>query len=251
MYGDSEKIVIAHLEGRVQVSLTKGDVNGISTGYPPWYRETLTLLGSPPGIQIPSPISTYRDVNRAGWILGVGMSETPPLEAAHLSELFMTRPITRLRNILSDKLLPAFPQENVRVVIAAVDLMLAELTESGVFIKLFDASGNLVDLRKECEKFSQADATFAIAIFNSPPNISLTADEITKIQTILLQILSAAFRGSSFVVKALKNVCQSQYDWPEHVWRAMGLVDPGYYGWPTFLRDPKQTIYLEDCISGS
>lgn len=247
MLGDSEKIFIAHLEGVLEANLTKGDVDGIASGYPPWYREAVTLLGSPPGRQVPSPIKTYSDVARAGWILGVGMSDAQPLKAAPRSILFSGKPIIRLKDILTDKIFPAFPEENVRVVAAAVARMLATHTESGIFINLFDANGNCVDKREEIKKFSQADATFAMAIFNSPPNVSLTDDEITKIGPILLQILSAAFCGSRTVVKAFKNMSSSADDWPDDMKRIMRVGRPGEHGWHWALRDPKQTIYLEDC----
>jgi hypothetical protein len=69
------------------------------------------------------------------------MSDARPLEAAPRSRLFADKPITRLHAILTNKILPAFPEENVRVVATAVGLMIDTLTESGIVIRLFDANG--------------------------------------------------------------------------------------------------------------
>lgn len=57
---DSENIIVAHIEGAMRINLTKEDVNGITSGYPPWYRHSMTLLGSPAGRKVPHPHSNLQ-----------------------------------------------------------------------------------------------------------------------------------------------------------------------------------------------
>jgi hypothetical protein len=48
-----EGTVVAHLEGSFKNNLTKGDIEGLLAGYPPWYRE---LVRMPHGPSVPHPI---------------------------------------------------------------------------------------------------------------------------------------------------------------------------------------------------
>lgn len=234
---DSENIIVAHIKGTMMINLTKEDVNGITSGYPPWYRHSMTLLGSPAGRKVPSPIRTYSDVYRAGWLIGLAISSDLPLAAAPRSKLFADRPVQRLLDIVNSKIYPAFPCENVRTVAKAVAEMIQIRTDSGVFIYLKDDQGFDVIVSDEIKAFSESEATFAMDLFNSPPITPLTNAEITRLESMLIKVLCAVYIGSSTVIKAFKNMYSSD-DGP-----------PGSHGWCWALQNPQQTIYLEDCGS--
>lgn len=251
MLGGAEKIFVAHLDGSMREPLTKGDVIGITVGFPPWYRETLTLLGPSAGRQVPNPIKRYSDVARAGWIIGIGLSDVEALEAAPRFKLLGEKPMKRLHDILNDKILPAFPEESIRSVLAAVTHMMVNHTDSGAIIRLRDENGNWVDNRTEVKRFSPENAEFAMALFNTPPTVPLTDGEVTRLRPILLQVLSTAFEGACEIAQAFKNMSWCEDDLPEEYKRFMGVGRPGGYGWPWELRDQKQMIYLEDCIGST
>jgi hypothetical protein len=229
-----EKVVLAHIRGMMRENLTKGDVEGILSGYPPWYREDVLL---PNGVRLRSPIRSYSDVMRSGWVVALGMSKQEPLEAAPCPESLSKKPIHRLRDILADKILPAIPNEpNITTVLTAVRTMINDLSDSGIFIYLRDSHGRTTEWKEEIPKLSKADAEFVLNIFNSPPNIPLSLNEVTKLEPILLPLLHAAFTGAHTVVKALKNV--------------MGIGDHSVHetNWHELLRDSKREVYLEDCM---
>ncbi|CAN9151856.1 unnamed protein product [Alternaria alternata] len=246
---DSESIIVAHIEGTMRISLTKEDVNGITSGYPPWYRHSMTLLGSPAGRKVPSPIRTYSDVYRAGWLIGLAISSDLPLAAAPRSKLFADRPVRRLLDLVNSKIYPAFPCENVKMVAEAVAAMIRNLSESGVFIYLKDDQGFRVNEYDEIKTFSESEATFAMNLFNTPPITPLTDAEITRLKPMLVKVFCAVYVGSSTVVKAFKNMSGSIDDWPKHLKEHVKIGPPGSHGWCWALQNPQQTIYLEDCGS--
>jgi hypothetical protein len=55
--------------------LTKAEVECILQGFPPFYRSVLKL---PNGQYVRSPIHSKEDINRGGWITGVGISVNGP-----------------------------------------------------------------------------------------------------------------------------------------------------------------------------
>ena len=66
-------MVVAHLVGDVDIgaNLTKGDVDGLLAGCPPWYREVIRLHN---GLQVPHPIRSHADLSRSGRIVAIGLS---------------------------------------------------------------------------------------------------------------------------------------------------------------------------------
>jgi hypothetical protein len=246
---DSENIIVAHIEGAMRISLTKEDVNGINSGFPPWYRHSMTLLGPPAGRKVPSPIRTYSDVYRAGWLIGLAISSDLPLAATPRSKLFSDRPVRRLLDIVKNKIYPAFPCENVKMVIEAVAAMIENLSESGVFIYLKDDQGFHVYEWREIKTFSESEATFAMDLFNTPPITPLAYDEITGLEPMLVKVLCAVYAGSYTVIKAFKNMRYSIDDFPQDRRQHAKSSLPGSHGWCWALQNPQQTIYLEDCGS--
>jgi hypothetical protein len=231
----------------MRISLTKEDVNGITSGYPPWYRHSMTLLGSPAGRKVPSPIKTYSDVYRAGWLIGLAISSDLPLAAAPRSKLFACRPLQRLLDIVNRKIYPVFPCENVKTVAEAVAAMMRTFTESGVFIHLKDDQGFHIREWDEIKTFSESEATFAMDLFNTPPIVPLTDAEIIRLKSMLVKVLCAVYVGSYTVVKAFKNMGRSKDDYSELMKEHLKIGPPGSHGWCWALQNPQQTIYLEDC----
>jgi hypothetical protein len=66
-------ILVAHVRRRLQghaKTLTKNEVEKLMTGYPPFYREKITLEHGP---AIDFPIRNDSDITRGGWVIAVGL----------------------------------------------------------------------------------------------------------------------------------------------------------------------------------
>jgi hypothetical protein len=86
-------------------------------------------------------------------------------------------------------------------------------------------------------------------LFNAPPNIPLTDEEIIRLKPMLVKVLCAVYVGSSTVVKAFKNIGFLWIGWPTHMNEHVEIGPPGSHGWCWALQNPHQTIYFEDCGS--
>ncbi|MCJ1365593.1 hypothetical protein MMC16_004718 [Acarospora aff. strigata] len=220
-----EGTVVAHLEGSFKNNLTKGDIEGLLAGYPPWYRE---LVRMPHGPSIPHPITSRLDINRGGWVLAVGLTDVEPLSAMPHNGDLTGKPIKRTYDIIKERLLPVFPNDiNVKSAAEAVWHLAFTYTESGVEVYLKGGFGT--GRRDAIPKLSGSQATFAMRLFNEAPNIQLTPDDITKLTPILLPVVDAAFRGACRIVELLRNQRGISFDWP------------------SLLCDPKRRVFIEDC----
>ncbi|CAM6122169.1 unnamed protein product [Calypogeia fissa] len=217
--------VVVHLEGSLQQNLTKGDIKGLLVGYPPWYRESVCM---PHGPIVPHPIKSLHDINRAGWVVAVGLSDAEPLPAVPWDGELTKKPIRRTYDVIEGRLRPAFPND-VKVMCAAeaVGYLVAKATESGV--KSYLGGDFYTERSDTIQKLSKSEATFAMKLFNEPPNMALTAEDIAELEPILLPVVDAAFCGAHRIVALLKN-------------------QPGKsFYWPKLLQDPKRRIFVEDC----
>lgn len=217
--------VVAHLRGSFKNNLTKGDIEGLLAGYPPWYRE---LVRMPHGPSVPHPIMNQNDINRAGWAVAVGLIDIEPLSAMPHDGALTDKPIERTYDVIKGRLLPDFPDDvNVKSAVQAVWYLTSRHTQSGVETYLsgqFDR-----ERRDDIPKLSGSQATFAMRIFNQAPNIRLTSGDVATLTPILLPVVDAAFRGAYKVVSLLKNQSGKSFDWPP------------------ILMDPKRRIFVEDC----
>jgi hypothetical protein len=193
--------LVAHLEGSFKNNLTKGDIEGLLAGYPPWYRE---LVHMPHGPSIPHPIVSLDDINRAGWVVAVGLSDVEPLSAIPRDGELVGKPIQRTYDIIKERLLPAYPNDiNVKSAKEAVRHLVRRGTQSGVETYL---NGGFGKFRcNDIPTLSGSQATFAMRLFNEAPNIPLAPDDIAKLTPILLPVVDAAFRGAYEIVALLKN----------------------------------------------
>ncbi|CAM6113849.1 unnamed protein product [Calypogeia fissa] len=217
--------VVVHLEGSLQLNLTKGDIEGLLVGYPPWYRESVCM---PHGPIVPHPIKSVHDINRAGWVVAVGLSDAEPLPGVPWDGELRLKPIRRTYDVIEGRLRPRFPNDvNVRCAAEAVKYLASRGTQSGVESCL---GGDFYTQRSDTiQKLSDPEATFAMKLFNEPPNIALTAEDVAELEPILLPVVDAAFRGAYKIVALLKNLGGKNFHWPE------------------LLKDPRRRIFVEDC----
>ncbi len=235
--------VIAHLTGSVQRNSTKATIEGILAGYPPWYRETLVISHGP---VIPHPIKSRDDIFRAGWVVGVGLSEQEPLPWTPRNEIFSItastfadKPIKRVLGILEQKLKPHFPDDvHLEAACRAVAYLIRAKTVSGVerYLRAQAISGverylteelDLEnDVRDSINQLSGHQCIFAMALFNDFK--PLTEEERCELAPILFPIVHVAFTGAYKVVQHLKN---------------------GGYTFlvPGVLQDPHRRVYITGC----
>jgi hypothetical protein len=218
---------VAHLKGSDSLlwkeDLTKGDIEGFIAGYSGWYRAEVILEN---GSSVPHPIKSRRDVKRAGWIIALGLQNPMVnyITSCPLDGQFMDKPVKRLLDILENCLRPAFPDDPaVRSAALDVRYLYTHKTNSGAMPADSHEHGSLA--------LTEQQATFAMGLFNGPPNKVLTLDELDMLSPIIKQVCYAAHRGAYEVVSTLKNVFGQSFRWPK------------------LLDDPQRLIYVESCGS--
>jgi hypothetical protein len=228
-------VLVAHLRGNINskyIDLTKHEIQMMLLGYPPYYREKVTVSHGP---CLPHPIRDARDIKRAGWINAAGLSTIPPLA------LYIRPPVDnhipfytgtgfgdaliRVRDVLQDVILKKFPNDqNVLNVISAIKYMVSSGTGSGVENHGMPRSGvpggALNQLNGE-------QCYFAMKIFNDFE--PLTADQETRLRPILAPVLNAAFLGTLRVIEYIKDT-------------GMQLILP-----PLLLEHRHKPVYLMGC----
>ncbi|PVH92342.1 hypothetical protein DM02DRAFT_733756 [Periconia macrospinosa] len=84
-FKEIDGVLTAHLTAaRAQLHYrTKQEIEMILQGYPPFYLATIHVSDT---VQAKSPISSYDDVTRAGWIVAIGLDShrTPPLKTHNM-----------------------------------------------------------------------------------------------------------------------------------------------------------------------
>ena len=228
-FGDSSieikenNVLVAHLKGTVHRNLTKKTIEGILAGYPPWYRESLTM---PHGPVVPYPILSRDDIFRAGWVIAVGLGENPPLPLVLSHEKLNDKPIKRVWEILEHKLKPHFSTDtNIEAACEAVDFMWKRQTASGVDMFL---TKDLERHWRQASPLNDHECIFAMAVFNDYSK--LTERDKERLKPILLPVICTAIRGSYTVVRRLRR-------------------GPNTLFIPNCLRDPGRLVFLRDCSS--
>jgi hypothetical protein len=184
----NSNIVVAHLHGSMLYRLTKGDLEGILAGYPPWYREHLQIGQDQ---RIPHPIQGRSDIFRAGWVIAVGLFRTEPLLSGQLDPTLKYKPIKRVFDILSEKIMPEYPDnENVISAAKAVRYMWERRSESGVERYLTP------DLFYDVPNLSGPCCALAMRVFNDL--CKLSHEDKSNLTPILLQVLQAAVHGTKY-----------------------------------------------------
>ena len=232
-------VLVLHLRGNFRterVNLTKHEVQMMLQGYPPFYREVVTLKHGP---YVPHPIRDERDIERGGWIIAAGFSDntlplalyTLPNQAEDSNDSYIYRQnaipfrnaVKRVLAVLTDIILVKFPEDQVRDVIKAVDHMVVNGTGSGV--PIFSRSSGVPG--GSFHQLTGQQCALAMKIFNDFR--PLTMEQENQLRPVLSQVLNAAFRGSYDVIQYLKDTGRQ-------------LVLPKLL--KDYRHDP---IYLRDC----
>ena len=220
---EKNDILVAHLKGTVHQNLTKKPVEGILAGYPPWYRESLTM---PHGPIVPYPILSRDDVFRAGWVVAVGLGENKPLPLVLSRDKLNDKPIKRVWEILKYKIKPQFSTDtNLEAACEAVDYLWQRKTASGVDMYLTE---DLNHNWSRSRPLNGHECVFAMAVFND--YTTLTEQEKERLKPIFLPVVYAAFRGACKVIQHLSHFSQT-------------------LSIPDSLRDPGRPVFLRDCSS--
>ena len=191
-----DKILVARTRGGLlRHDMTKKTLDGILNGYPPWYREEITIHT---GATLPHPIKSKEYVIRAGWILAVGLSDIQPMQQSLMRKDLVKQVCERVLEKLKDAILPHFNMdENVKKAVGTAAYLVKSWTDSGlgdyvVLDQLYDFSA-----------LSKDEALFAMDLFNKVG--SLTSDEVVRLTPILHNVISCALLGLSRVIKYYKN----------------------------------------------
>ncbi|PMD31003.1 hypothetical protein L207DRAFT_573100 [Hyaloscypha variabilis F] len=216
---ENSNTLVAHLHGSMLHHLTKGDLEGILAGYPPWYRE---YLQKGQNQRIPHPIQEPSDIFRAGWVIAVGLFWTTPLLGPQLDRTLKYKPIKRVFDILSEKIMPEYPDnDNIISAVKVVRYMWETGSDSGVERYLTP------DLFYDRPNLSESCCVLAMRVFNDL--CKLSHEDKSNLTPILLQVLQAAVHGTKTVVSHYKDH-ELNEDWV-----------------PPCLRDPKRLVYIQDC----
>jgi hypothetical protein len=222
-------ICVAHFTGQFREEnsrLTKEDLDGIIRGYPPFYREFISVEHGP---KVPHPIQSTDDISRAGWIVGAGLSKDPPFPFFFATDIAADqsfyKAMKRTLVVLEQNIAEKFPNNaNVEAVVNAVRYMVVHHTGSGVerYLPGREVPGGALD------QLNGKNCAFAIRIFNN--FTPLSDEDVVQLRPILAPVLYAAFKGVYTVMQYIKNG-------DRHV-----VLHP-------LLRNQFQTIYLEDCMT--
>ncbi|KAH7403103.1 heterokaryon incompatibility protein-domain-containing protein [Cadophora sp. MPI-SDFR-AT-0126] len=193
----SDGTLVTHLTGGCERFLTKRDIEGLLSGYPPWYRYRIQLDSNR---SVPSPIKCEDDVYRAGWLIALGLNVVEYIPGIRKDGRFGDKPVKRMSDIFQQRLVPAFQDDRyVRSVGVAVLYMWSNTTNSGASVLLDDTS----DIPRQ--KLSNDDAIFAMRFFNEPPNADITPKAKAQLAPIVRTVARAAYVGVEEVLSQVKN----------------------------------------------
>ena len=199
-------------------ALTKLELERLTKGYPPWYREQCTTKNK---VQVPFPIFSERDIFRAGWILAVGMVETIGTSAPHSPPSCYISPveleknrmhrgrysgdgfrlaIRRCADHICKNIQPQFPSNSyVQEAVAALEYLLAYRTASGMGAHWLES-----DLGTAGFPYLEgSDVEFVFANFNGFTELQ-DADK-ARLAPIIPTTMLAAVVGATKVVEYLKD----------------------------------------------
>ncbi|KAM3068078.1 hypothetical protein ACMFMG_011126 [Clarireedia jacksonii] len=173
-------IHVAHIKGQVRNErrfLTKHELGCMLDGYPPWYRESFKTRN---GLKVQFPITSDKDITRAGWILAVGLMDNS-IEGQKPLALYrcsnepkepgfrqnggeFRQAVARCRDHIVKNIQPHFPDNpNALAAIESLNYLVNERTGSGMptrsdFSEYW--TSNIPHLRS-------SDCTFVCANFNA------------------------------------------------------------------------------------
>ncbi len=227
-------VLVAHLKGSLAypegsrlrsqepIKLTKHEIQNMTDGYPPLYREVFQVGPSAPAI--PYPIENLRDAYvRGAWIIATGIAADTgmampiyfdPLPSGSHDSVDpcsgfgepnspLTRVIQTLELINSAFSASANDQKNIQAVITAISGMHRSGTNSRKF-RLLKGT----DLANEVPiTLSAQQCNFVLGLFkkNVTEKSILSITDKTQLEPILIQVLWAAFWGTHTVVESYKS----------------------------------------------
>ncbi|KAG4430997.1 hypothetical protein IFR05_013525 [Cadophora sp. M221] len=217
-----EGVLIAHVHGGLQqhaLARTKNELEMVMNGYPPFFRDSVRLDHGP---VLSFPIRDHRDIPRGGWIIMVGMMNlqrdkplslyTVPMhnnsgpdgfiDGAHDNRTCgrpFRRAVSRVEEVIQliEKSFPG--DENIKMVLAALQYMLRTGTGSGVERHLPGRSPRgVINTR-----FDADTCRYVMQLFNDLT--PLEASDVQRLRPILASVLQVAFSGAYEVIQYLKD----------------------------------------------
>ncbi|KAL8670627.1 MAG: hypothetical protein Q9168_004838 [Polycauliona sp. 1 TL-2023] len=199
---EAEDLLIVKMKasGIHRLDTTKKCLEARILGYPPWYREHLTVAHGP---IIPHPIKDRDDIHRAGWILAVGLSQSIPLSSTEPAIDYMDKPVKRVLSKLKSEIQPHFPENpTLKAAILAIEYMLQARTGSGVE-RYLTAKLHPSFERDVTATLAGSECVFAMSMFNKVG--PLAELDKSRLAPILEPVVDAAFRGCYIVIQYFKN----------------------------------------------
>ncbi len=220
-------VLVAHMKGsliesNVPMKLTKHEMDKMTAGYPPFYREVFQVEPLAPAI--PNPIDTLRDAHvRGAWIIAAGIARdihmampiyfdplpsgshdsVDPCSAFGKPNSPLTRVIKTLELINNAFSASANDQKNIQAVITAISGMHRSGTNSRTF-RLLEGTGlaNEVPIT-----LSAQQCNFVLSLFkkNVTEKSILSITDKIQLEPILFQVLYVAFWGTYKVVRFYKS----------------------------------------------
>ncbi|PVH87989.1 hypothetical protein DL98DRAFT_509500 [Cadophora sp. DSE1049] len=192
--------------------LTKLEVERLAAGYPPFYREQVSIR---PDAAV-RPIQSEDDVARGGWVVAAGFSRMDPVPlyidvrpfrrrcSRTESGGVFWRSFERVKAILAGPISEAFPDDDdVKQVLDAVTYMIKIESDSGGMSYISRSPLWGLDM----SSLTQEQYAMAVQLYNGPPRV--TQEEVDsireKFQPILGYVLMAAFLGVEKCLKYVKN----------------------------------------------
>ncbi|KAI1375023.1 hypothetical protein F4677DRAFT_151367 [Hypoxylon crocopeplum] len=210
---------MVHIRGSFQSErcqlLTKAELERMLSGFPPWYRETVTTRAK---IELPFPISSERDVPRGGWIIAVGLMDLdldrqkplalyrcpdePDEPTFRQNGRMFRQAVARCRDHIRGNIAPHFPgNQDVADAIKALDWLVDQFTGSGMPEGRIGRGPDHSSRTLPHMRYS--DCKFVCDNFNEYRELDAAAK--ARLQPILFPAVSAAVHGAYEVVQYLKD----------------------------------------------
>ncbi|KAK6496718.1 hypothetical protein TWF481_001706 [Arthrobotrys musiformis] len=207
---------VAHVEGSFQherAALTKHELTCLLLGWPPWYKEKFKTRA---GREVPFPIWSEKDISRGGWIIAVGLMESPmPLAVYRCPNepdepgfrqngATFRRSVARCRDHIAKNISPHFPDnQDVTDAMAALNHLINERTGSGIPTGRLGRTAD--DVKGiDIPHLRSSDCRFICTNFNDYE--PLTDADRARLESILFPTMVAVVHGAYEVVQYLKDV---------------------------------------------
>ncbi|KAF2836482.1 hypothetical protein M501DRAFT_987212 [Patellaria atrata CBS 101060] len=182
-------------------NLTKADVLRIVNGYPPFYKETFITHS---GVPVDYPIKDPRDIQRAGWLIAVGLDVREPLNVYNEhSDKAYREACNRVLKTVTHVFQPSFSKDSdagklCQLASSAIYWMNSNRSGSGVPKFLQDSPLVGCDgagVARYTRHLRREECRFAINIFWKYSFVPLTDLERDRLEKILPAVLAAAICG--------------------------------------------------------